>query len=212
MYACKKLEKKRVKKRKGEAMALNEKRILEKVNSSFVVSTDLFLIWPFFSPNNSVRVFSVCLRESVRAASVLSEVAPGSCKTNWTACLRRLSIVVVTNWCNHQGYTIPGGQGMQHGLQNVHTFRLASLWLHIDESIKFELLHHITLPQTSFFWSILAACILTLKCPTLFAVIYALLILLFIHIYVYILSFSPLKVVKESWYHVHSSHFTFGSF
>ncbi|CAG5929092.1 unnamed protein product [Menidia menidia] len=38
MYACKKLEKKRVKKRKGEAMALNEKSILEKVNSSFVVS------------------------------------------------------------------------------------------------------------------------------------------------------------------------------
>ncbi|KAK1175490.1 G protein-coupled receptor kinase 4-like isoform X1 [Acipenser oxyrinchus oxyrinchus] len=38
MYACKKLEKKRVKKRKGEGMALNEKRILEKVNSSFVVS------------------------------------------------------------------------------------------------------------------------------------------------------------------------------
>uniref|UniRef100_A0A8C6L2D9 G protein-coupled receptor kinase n=1 Tax=Nothobranchius furzeri TaxID=105023 RepID=A0A8C6L2D9_NOTFU len=38
MYACKKLEKKRVKKRKGEAMALNEKRILEKVNSSYVVS------------------------------------------------------------------------------------------------------------------------------------------------------------------------------
>lgn len=43
MYACKKLEKKRVKKRKGEAMALNEKRILEKVNSSFVVSTTFFL-------------------------------------------------------------------------------------------------------------------------------------------------------------------------
>uniref|UniRef100_A0A8C4J8P4 G protein-coupled receptor kinase n=1 Tax=Dromaius novaehollandiae TaxID=8790 RepID=A0A8C4J8P4_DRONO len=38
MYACKKLEKKRIKKRKGEAMALNEKRILEKVNSRFVVS------------------------------------------------------------------------------------------------------------------------------------------------------------------------------
>ncbi|KAM6249473.1 G protein-coupled receptor kinase 6 isoform 2-T2 [Spheniscus humboldti] len=32
MYACKKLEKKRIKKRKGEAMALNEKQILEKVN------------------------------------------------------------------------------------------------------------------------------------------------------------------------------------
>ena len=31
MYACKKLEKKRIKKRKGEAMALNEKQILQKV-------------------------------------------------------------------------------------------------------------------------------------------------------------------------------------
>ena len=40
MYACKKLEKKRVKKRKGEAMALNEKQILQKVNSRFVVSTN----------------------------------------------------------------------------------------------------------------------------------------------------------------------------
>ncbi|GCC36372.1 G protein-coupled receptor kinase 6-like [Chiloscyllium punctatum] len=38
MYACKKLEKKRIKKRKGENMALNEKKILEKVNSRFVVS------------------------------------------------------------------------------------------------------------------------------------------------------------------------------
>ena len=40
MYACKKLEKKRIKKRKGEAMALNEKLILQKVNSRFVVSND----------------------------------------------------------------------------------------------------------------------------------------------------------------------------
>ncbi|XP_063086453.1 G protein-coupled receptor kinase 4 isoform X4 [Cavia porcellus] len=38
MYACKKLEKKRIKKRRGEAMALNEKRLLEKVHSRFVVS------------------------------------------------------------------------------------------------------------------------------------------------------------------------------
>ncbi|XP_075240672.1 G protein-coupled receptor kinase 5-like isoform X2 [Convolutriloba macropyga] len=38
MYACKKLEKKRIKKRRGEDMALNEKEILEKVNSRFVVS------------------------------------------------------------------------------------------------------------------------------------------------------------------------------
>ena len=38
MYACKKLEKKRIKKRRGERMALNEKQILQKVNSRFVVS------------------------------------------------------------------------------------------------------------------------------------------------------------------------------
>ncbi|XP_056592366.1 G protein-coupled receptor kinase 5 isoform X2 [Triplophysa dalaica] len=38
MYACKKLEKKRVKKQKGEGMAINEKQILERVNSRFVVS------------------------------------------------------------------------------------------------------------------------------------------------------------------------------
>ena len=37
MYACKRLEKKRIKRRKGEAMALNEKRLLESVNSRFVV-------------------------------------------------------------------------------------------------------------------------------------------------------------------------------
>ena len=38
MYACKKLEKKRIKKRNGERMALNEKQILQKINSRFVVS------------------------------------------------------------------------------------------------------------------------------------------------------------------------------
>ena len=62
MYACKKLEKKRVKKRKGEAMALNEKRILEKVNSSFVVSTTFFL----FNLSTELYLFlSVCVFVSV---------------------------------------------------------------------------------------------------------------------------------------------------
>lgn len=37
MYACKKLEKKRIKKRKGEAMVLIEKQILQRINSRFVV-------------------------------------------------------------------------------------------------------------------------------------------------------------------------------
>lgn len=38
MYACKKLEKKRIKKRKGESMVLIEKQILQKINSKFVVN------------------------------------------------------------------------------------------------------------------------------------------------------------------------------
>ncbi|XP_077204897.1 rhodopsin kinase GRK7 [Paroedura picta] len=52
MYACKKLDKKRLKKKNGEKMALLEKKILEKVNSRFIVSlayayqtkTDLCLV------------------------------------------------------------------------------------------------------------------------------------------------------------------------
>lgn len=48
MYACKKLEKKRIKKRKGEAMALNEKQILQKINSRFVVRNVVLSLtfWP----------------------------------------------------------------------------------------------------------------------------------------------------------------------
>lgn len=38
MFACKKLEKKRLKKRRVEKLALNEKQILQKVNSRFVVN------------------------------------------------------------------------------------------------------------------------------------------------------------------------------
>lgn len=61
MYACKKLEKTHVKKRRGEAMALNEKQILEGLNSRFVVrnyqqlgtnspaSTNKCLFWPYLT-------------------------------------------------------------------------------------------------------------------------------------------------------------------
>lgn len=38
MYACKKLEKKRLKKKSSEYMALNEKQILERINSKFIVN------------------------------------------------------------------------------------------------------------------------------------------------------------------------------
>lgn len=55
MYAMKKLEKKRIKRRKGEAMALNEKQLLEKIDSRFVVGTgnrDLEDNFLFFNPVN----------------------------------------------------------------------------------------------------------------------------------------------------------------
>lgn len=46
MYALKKLEKKRVKRRHGEKLALNEKQVLERVSSRFVVSISLlFILW-----------------------------------------------------------------------------------------------------------------------------------------------------------------------
>lgn len=65
-----------MKKRKGEAMALNEKRILEKVNSSFVVSTTFFL---FNLSTEFLPVLPVYVRDracvNVRALS-----AAGSCK------------------------------------------------------------------------------------------------------------------------------------
>lgn len=67
MYACKKLEKKRIKKRKGEAMALNEKQILEKVNSRFVVSTQEALCSPVTLPapfpTHQAKVPPYCQRD-----------------------------------------------------------------------------------------------------------------------------------------------------
>ena len=46
MYALKKLEKKRVKRRHGEKLALNEKQVLERVSSRFVVSVSANLTRP----------------------------------------------------------------------------------------------------------------------------------------------------------------------
>ncbi|CDQ71059.1 unnamed protein product [Oncorhynchus mykiss] len=45
MYACKKLEKKRIKKRKGESMALNEKQILEKLPTYLLLCVTLCIIY-----------------------------------------------------------------------------------------------------------------------------------------------------------------------
>lgn len=72
MYACKKLEKKRIKKRKGESMALNEKRILEKVNSRFVVSIYILseVCLCFISVSSGAgghKTFFNCFREWVAA-------------------------------------------------------------------------------------------------------------------------------------------------
>ncbi|KAM5293071.1 rhodopsin kinase GRK7 [Ctenodactylus gundi] len=55
MYACKKLDKKRLKKKSGEKMALLEKEILEKVNSPFIVS----LAYAFESKSHLCLVMSL---------------------------------------------------------------------------------------------------------------------------------------------------------
>ncbi|VDQ07733.1 unnamed protein product [Trichobilharzia regenti] len=45
LYACKKMEKKRMKKRRAENMAMMEKETLQRVNSRFVVRYFLELVW-----------------------------------------------------------------------------------------------------------------------------------------------------------------------
>ncbi|KAG8511416.1 Rhodopsin kinase [Galemys pyrenaicus] len=55
MYACKKLDKKRLKKKNGEKMALSEKEILEKVSSPFIVS----LAYAFESKSHLCLVMSL---------------------------------------------------------------------------------------------------------------------------------------------------------
>lgn len=55
MYACKKLDKKRLKKKNGEKMALSEKEILERVSSPFIVS----LAYAFESKSHLCLVMSL---------------------------------------------------------------------------------------------------------------------------------------------------------
>lgn len=55
MYACKKLDKKRLKKKHGEKMALSEKEILEKTSSPFIVS----LAYAFESKSHLCLVMSL---------------------------------------------------------------------------------------------------------------------------------------------------------
>ncbi|XP_046508865.1 rhodopsin kinase GRK7 [Equus quagga] len=55
MYACKKLDKKRLKKKNGEKMALSEKEILERISSPFIVS----LAYAFESKSHLCLVMSL---------------------------------------------------------------------------------------------------------------------------------------------------------
>ena len=55
MYACKKLDKKRLKKKGGEKMALLEKQILERVNSPFLVN----LAYAYDTPSHLCLVMSL---------------------------------------------------------------------------------------------------------------------------------------------------------
>ena len=68
MYAMKKLEKKRIKRRKGEAMALNEKQLLEKIDSRFVVSTNTYKIkswWFWINLKPIVTIFCFLFSASI---------------------------------------------------------------------------------------------------------------------------------------------------
>lgn len=67
MYACKKLEKKRIKKRKGESMVLIEKQILQRINSRFVVN----LAYAY---------------ETKDALCLVLTIMNGECSPEWIAC------------------------------------------------------------------------------------------------------------------------------
>lgn len=67
MYALKKLEKKRIKKRHGESMTLNEKQILERIDSRFVVSFDFLFFHSFFILFFWTGEFSVRVRNQNRS-------------------------------------------------------------------------------------------------------------------------------------------------
>lgn len=62
MYACKKLDKTHVKKRRGEAMALNEKQILEGLDSRFVVRFLSFMFRKKLSASSTLTL--TCLESS----------------------------------------------------------------------------------------------------------------------------------------------------
>ena len=71
-YACKKLEKKRIKKRKGETMVITEKQILQKINSRFVVNLayafemkDALCLGETFSLSGDVDVLKNCCEISI---------------------------------------------------------------------------------------------------------------------------------------------------
>lgn len=73
MYACKKLEKKRIKKRKGEAMVLIEKQILQKINSRFVVSYFLLIYYIYFTVMIKKNRFSG-FREELKVLNEYNEI------------------------------------------------------------------------------------------------------------------------------------------
>ena len=86
MYALKKLEKKRVKRRHGEKLALNEKQVLERVSSRFVVSVsaNLTKTWTCDSLKHNVihcacNYVGVCCKLCVVHSKALLAGEPGLC-------------------------------------------------------------------------------------------------------------------------------------
>lgn len=70
MYACKKLEKKRIKKRKGESMVLIEKQILQRINSKFVVN----LAYAYETKDALCLVLTIMNGECPAASRVVREI------------------------------------------------------------------------------------------------------------------------------------------
>lgn len=74
MYACKKLEKKRIKKRKGEAMVLIEKQILQKINSKYVLFISVIFFFTYFSLINffTIAVNHLILRSLAKLFDIIN--------------------------------------------------------------------------------------------------------------------------------------------
>lgn len=126
-------------------------------------------------------------------------MAPGSCKTNWVACLRRLSISrddkLMRSPRLHNCRRVANAAWLSEMCTHFHLDCRLISQLNLNYHVALETWKH---AQTGLFWSILAAFVFILKIPKSSLLSY---MFSSFYLYIFILCFSPLKVVKESWYH-----------